>query len=112
VRVFSVFEMDKHKQHVFGFDFLFREYNSMHVNVRVTNYIKKLLENGKLITFMNICKEIFEFEYLEQGSDFYPVVFYLFILKRTINPTMCYDSCDFKQISIRFYNKFGIIKIL
>jgi hypothetical protein len=102
MRVFSVFEKHKREQHVFDLDFLFREYDLMHINVRVVEFIRKLLEDGKLITFINICKDLFEFENFEYCSDFDPFVFYLFILKRTINPKICYDNCDFPS----FLNKY------
>jgi hypothetical protein len=102
VNVFSVFEMHKHKKTVFYLDFFFTEYNSMHINVRIANFIKKLLKDGKLIIFMSICQEIFKLRYFEHLTDFYPIVVYSFILKRTINPNMCYDNCDFPS----FLNKY------
>jgi hypothetical protein len=80
-------------KHFYNFQhFSFRKYESLQINTMIANFIKDLLK-GKLMTFLNI-KTVFE-SYKQNMNElriFEPLIFYLFILKRTSNPSIYYED--------------------
>jgi hypothetical protein len=80
--VFYKFKHFYNSQH-----FSFTKYESLEINTMITNFIKDFLKEEKLITFFNICDTVFE-SYKQNINElriFEPLIFYLFILKRTLN---------------------------
>jgi hypothetical protein len=72
------------------------------------NFIRDLLEKDKIMIFLNICKKLFELyrQNMNKLTIFEPVIFYLFILERTLHPFIYYDDDELPSFLLKYPSNF------
>jgi hypothetical protein len=96
-------------KHFYNFQhFSFRKYELLEINTVITNFIRDLLKEGKLITFLKTCDTVFK-SYKQNMNElriFEPLIFYLFILKRMLNPSFYYEDDELSSFLSKYPSNF------